>query len=274
MEDQALALESVNEHFGSYFSFVESSGFSLEYDQIPPEYVGILAETQESDPLAVAIDHYRDRNGSWRAISGQILILPRPTTLRYNFEKMVQDLANIGYSYVPKEKKYEYIDNDTVPMYPDKQSVYDRLELLLSRFPIVAKQLEERYNDRETLSINDEYDVQDFLHALLKLFFQDVRAEEYSPSYAGTSPRIDFLLKDSTIAIEVKIAGSNHRQQDIKEELAIDKDHYRSHPDCETLFCFVYDPDFIIENPTGFQRDINEKTSQLENRVIISPTYE
>ena len=52
--------------------------------------------------------------------------------------------------------------------------------------------------------IKDEYDVQDLLNALLRLNFDDVRPEEYTPSYAGSSTRVDFLLKKEKIVIEVK----------------------------------------------------------------------
>ncbi len=57
-----------------------------------------------------------------------------------------------------------------------------------------------RYENRETLKIEDEYDVQDLLHALLLLYFDDVRAEDY----AGKSSRMDFLLKNERVVIEVK----------------------------------------------------------------------
>jgi REase_DpnII-MboI len=34
------------------------------------------------------------------------------------------------------------------------------------------------------MDIKDEYDVQDLLHAILRAFFDDVRPEEFVPSYA------------------------------------------------------------------------------------------
>ncbi len=52
---------------------------------------------------------------------------------------------------------------------------------ICDRFPIVANTLKERYDNRETLTIKDEYDVQDLLGALLKLHFDDVRPEEWTP---------------------------------------------------------------------------------------------
>ena len=42
------------------------------------------------------------------------------------------------------------------------------------------------------------------MHALLKLHFEDVRAEEATPSVAGKSGRMDFLLKDEGIVMETE----------------------------------------------------------------------
>ncbi|HEY7402401.1 MAG TPA: hypothetical protein VIB39_02685 [Candidatus Angelobacter sp.] len=44
------------------------------------------------------------------------------------------------------------------------------IELLCDRFHAVAKQLRKRHDNRSTLGVNDECDVQDF-HALLRIFF-------------------------------------------------------------------------------------------------------
>ena len=70
------------------------------------------------------------------------------------------------------------------------------LDLIFTRFHKIARQLQSRYNHRDTLTIDDEYDVQDLLHALLQLYFDDIRAEEWTPSYAGKCARVDFLLKN------------------------------------------------------------------------------
>ena len=55
-----------------------------------------------------------------------------------------------------------------------------------------------------TLDVQDEYDVQDLFHALLHIHFEDIRPEEWAPSFAGASSRMDFLLKQEQIIIEIK----------------------------------------------------------------------
>lgn len=140
---------------------------------------------------------------------------------------------------------------------------------LLRRFHRAVRQLKHRHDDRPGISISDEYDVQDFLHALLRSLFDDIRSEEYCPSYAGGASRIDFLLKAESIAIEVKLASSSLRDKKIGEQLLIDVQRYKAHPGCKTLFCLVYDPQGEIRNPAGLESDLTKKHDALDVQVIV-----
>ena len=160
------------------------------------------------------------------------------------------------------------LDDDTAESQPDQLSLIERLCL---RFHSAARQLQQRYSDRDTLTINDEYDVQDLLHAILRLHFDDVRAEEWTPSYAGGSSRVDFLLKAEQIVIEVKKTRASMKGKDLGEQLIIDRARYEAHPDCKTLVCFVYDPEGRIGNPVGIERDLEKYGGALRVRVIIAP---
>ncbi|MEZ5098676.1 MAG: hypothetical protein R3C15_02485 [Thermoleophilia bacterium] len=66
---------------------------------------------------------------------------------------------------------------------------------LCRRFPRYILQLAARHDGRAAIQITDEYDLQDNLHALLRLHFDDVRAEVWTPNYGGIHKRMDFLLK-------------------------------------------------------------------------------
>jgi len=148
----------------------------------------------------------------------------------------------------------------------------DTVRKICSQFHIVAKQLGNyRHENRNTITITDEYDVQDLLHALLKIFFDDIRPEEWTPSYAGKSSRMDFLIKNEKIVIEVKKTREGLIGKQIADQLFIDIERYKkSHPSCEYLFCFVYDPENLIQNPIGFEKDINEE-HKGEAEVLICP---
>ncbi|WP_315739640.1 hypothetical protein [Escherichia coli] len=65
--------------------------------------------------------------------------------------------------------------------------------------------LTHRRKGSQSLSFSNEYDVQDLLHALLRPWVQDIRPEEFTPSYAGSSTRMDFLLPAHKLVLETKI---------------------------------------------------------------------
>ena len=146
-----------------------------------------------------------------------------------------------------------------------------RLSKLFERFHTVARQLRRRHDNRSTLEIRDEYDVQDLLQGLLKIDFEDVRPEEWTPSYAGGSNRMDFLLKDDEIAIEVKMTRQGLKDKELGEQLIIDITKYQSHPNCKSLYCFVYDPEGIIRDPRGLEKDLEELGKGFHVKVFIRP---
>jgi hypothetical protein len=148
----------------------------------------------------------------------------------------------------------------------------DFIVTLINSFHSVARQIRNRYSNRQTISIKDEYDVQDLFHALLKIQFEDIRPEENTPSYAGSGTRIDFLLKKEKIVIEIKKTRDNLTDKEIGNQLILDAQHYKSHPDCKKLICFVYDPENRVENPRGLENDLNQLTSdELIVEAYIRP---
>ena len=151
------------------------------------------------------------------------------------------------------------------------QRLLDELDQTIIRFHAVAVQLRARHASRGTLDVNDEYDVQDLMHALLRLHFDDVRPEEWVPSYAGAASRTDFLLPQIDTVIEIKKTRQGLNAKVVGEQLIIDIARYKRHPQCRRLLCFVYDPEGRIANPTGIENDLNKGDHGIEVRVSILP---
>lgn len=153
------------------------------------------------------------------------------------------------------------------------ESTTENIQLIINifkRFHIVCKQLRERYDSRETIDVCDEYDVQDLIHSLLCIYFDDIRAEEWTPSYAGSCSRQDFLLKKEKIVIEIKKTRKGLQDKQVGEQLIVDIDRYKSHQDCKNLLCFVYDPDERITNPRGIENDLTKVTDGLNVITIVT----
>jgi hypothetical protein len=145
-----------------------------------------------------------------------------------------------------------------------------KIKRICNRFHYIAKQIRARHDNRPTINIEDEYDVQDLLHAILKLDFDDIRPEEWTPSYAGKSARMDFLLKKEGIVIEVKKTRKGLTEREIGDQLLIDIARYKIHQSCKYLICFIYDPEGRISNSTGMESDL-KSDDDIKVITIISP---
>jgi hypothetical protein len=125
-----------------------------------------------------------------------------------------------------------------------------------NRFKYFSRQIGRRYGDRKTIEFNDEYDFQDGLHSVLTLFFDDIRREEWTPSYAGGANRIDFIIKDKLIAIELKHAKKDSKAKDFGDQIIIDIEKYKGYKDLKHLICIIFDFSGFLPNPRGIESDL------------------
>jgi len=199
-------------------------------------------------------------------------------TARYqeeNVDSLITELQTIISSVTARQKEMGQIDDLTTITVGVNHSVADKaLEQVIqlcSSLHVVASQLRRRHDNRPTLDVSDEYDVQDLLHGLLRIFFDDVRPEEYAPSYASKATRMDFLLKKEEIVIEVKMTRKGLSGKEVADQLILDIERYRCHQNCKTLVCFIYDPEARIANPGGLQADISGNREGLKVVLLIAP---
>jgi hypothetical protein len=109
------------------------------------------------------------------------------------------------------------------------------------------------------------------MHALLFVHFVDVRPEEYTPSYAGKASRMDFLLKQESIVVELKMTRPGLGVRELSSQLIEDIERYKAHPGCQALLCFVYDPTGLIPNPRGIEADLRRDGEPFPVRLLIRP---
>jgi hypothetical protein len=146
---------------------------------------------------------------------------------------------------------------------------------VLARFDVVARQLRTRRNEkgtpRSTLKVSDEYDVQDLLHALLKVEFDDVRREEPTPSAGELSTRMDVLLVEAGIVVECKMTRRGLTAKALQKELILDVHGYATHPNCKTLVFFIFDRRHSITNPQALASAVEGTPSKFKIHVVICP---
>jgi hypothetical protein len=170
------------------------------------------------------------------------------------------------------ERAVRHIDTSETPAHTSTT----RLVRVIDGFHRVVCQLRpcnRRKKDglsRPTLEVEDEYDVQDLLHALLLIDFDDVRPEENTPSKGGKSARVDFLLPNEGIVIETKMMRDSLSQKDLTLQIHDDQGHYSKLDTCKQLVVFVYDPNHRVANPRGFQSD-HTNGSGVNTRTFVRP---
>jgi hypothetical protein len=140
-----------------------------------------------------------------------------------------------------------------------------------NRFHAVARQLRMRHDGRPTLEVEDEYDAQDVVHALLCLEFDEIRRETWQPGYAGGHAHTYFVAPRDRIIIEVKKTRQGLGAREIAGQLEHDALYYWTHPDCQTLFCFVYDPEARVGDPYGMEKSLTREVDGQRVEVFISP---
>lgn len=143
------------------------------------------------------------------------------------------------------------------------------LETVVKRLPRAMIPLSQRRAGSVPLKFTDEYDVQDLLHSLLTPWIGDIRGEEYTPSYAGSSTRMDFLLPKYSTVIETKIVRDKVHSKKIGNELILDIAHYRVHPNCKELWCVIYDPHLLLKNEGGLKVDLEGRSNDANGEINV-----
>ena len=214
-----------------------------EFMDLPPE-----------DPAAL---------GEWHAKRARIQAVLEENGLRYfRFGRVLPQGTTPEEESRPEATRYA--ERPAKPV-----RVEELLEVVVRGLRRAMHPLTHRRKNVQPLSFGNEYDVHDLLHALLRPWINDIRPEEFTPSYAGSSTRMDFLLPAHALVIETKIVRDRSHAKRIGDELIIDIEHYRRHPNCKILWCVVYDPDNLITNAQGLKNDLDGQRKSKDGDVAV-----
>jgi hypothetical protein len=181
----------------------------------------------------------------------------------------VEDIKSLIASAITRVERHPQALKTAAINTPKDQGAIVRIA---ERLHLVVCQLRDRREDRPTLNVADEYDVQDLVHALLQLYFDDIKPEERTPSHAGASAQMDFLLREIETVVETKMTRPKLSDKQVGDQLILDIARYKEHPECRTLFCLVYDPGKHIKNPRGLENDLNKHSDdRMTVRTMIVP---
>lgn len=137
----------------------------------------------------------------------------------------------------------------------------------------VKKITQTRRKGHNEFKINDEYDVQDLLYVILKPLFPNLIDEDPNQKVGGVSNKIDLVIREEKILIEVKmIKESDINEKKFIEELKIDIESYHSNPNLEFLFAFIYDPQNKTKDKQNFYQlngDRKKNGKNFDVEIIV-----
>src|SRR5664280_1145871 len=212
---------------------------------------------------------------------GNILGIENPDPLeeyKKKRERIVNVLEEHGFRYFRGGRVITIGQPEPIDVTPNMEkqregikpsTLDDLLKIIIRGLPRAMQPLIHRRKGFQSLSFSSEYDVQDLLHALLRPWISDIRPEEFTPSYAGSNTRMDFLLPAHNLVIETKRVRDKAHAPKVGDELIIDIEHYRKHPNADHLWCVIYDPELYITNPGGMISDLEGRRSTPDGTVNV-----
>ncbi len=153
-----------------------------------------------------------------------------------------------------------------------RANILPDLSLLLSILnstPDVIGKWKHRRQGKDTVEIKDEYDIQDFLYAMLRGAFPTLQYENPTKKTGLTSNIADFTIEDLGLFLEVKYIanqqGAKRAQKECKEDII----SYGKQDTCNKIIFFIYDPNKCIANQYAFSVGLGDKFSDGQKNVEI-----
>jgi hypothetical protein len=170
-----------------------------------------------------------------------------------------------------KSSAAQTMDDPRSTPFTTQQEALALLRKVCLRFHAVARQLRLRKDYRATLEVEDDYDLQDLLCALLKVEFEEVGTDEWTPPYTGGAPRTTLFLNRDQIAVVAKKTRSGLTTKELADQIAADAAFYTTRDKCTTLFCFIYDPEGRIGSPKRLETDMTSAGDRYAIEVLVAP---
>jgi hypothetical protein len=122
---------------------------------------------------------------------------------------------------------------------------------------------------KTVIKIEDEYDVQDLLYVSLKSVFPTMKYENPLAKFGGKSTRLDFVLMEEGVIIEVKqINASEKNDSKFTDQLKIDIESYHLLDYLKDLIFYIYAPNAIQDSDNFYElqgeRQIKGKTFNVK----------
>lgn len=123
----------------------------------------------------------------------------------------------------------------------------------------------------EHIKINNEYDVQHIMYAMIKAIYPNARREVTQDIGYGFD-RYDIVMDEIDTVIEIKCTRKDHTDKKLLRELGEDAFFYK----CSNLIIYVYDKSTVIKDVDNFTRALEKNKDEAGKniRVIVDQAKE
>ena len=137
-------------------------------------------------------------------------------------------------------------------------------------FDLIFNNLKEsiiEFEKRTEYKITSEIKLQNLIYSIIRSLFSSTEFEDPTEKLCGKSNRLDFVLKDHRIIIEVKYVRDKDHGKKISEELSIDYPRYKTSPYGNKIINYIYDPHNHIINPDLFQKQLKKLLPEANHYI-------
>jgi hypothetical protein len=150
--------------------------------------------------------------------------------------------------------------------------------LALREFDACVRYLNTRRSAGAIIKIESEADVQDVLYLLLRPWVVDLVYESPADKSGNRYAIKDFSSAAGRFVVDAKYIRDEDHGRLVSKELHDDIEMYRTHPRCDDLIFFVYDPNALIPDQRALREAIEIDRAyghgadrQLKCHLIVKP---
>lgn len=150
--------------------------------------------------------------------------------------------------------------------------------LALREFDACVRYLNTRRSEGAIINIESEADVQDVLYLLLRPWIIDLVYESPADKSANRYAIKDFSSTAGRFVIDAKYIRDKEHGRLISKELHDDIEMYRTHPRCDDLIFFIFDPEGLIPDQRALREAIEtdraygqDGAKKLKCHLIVKP---
>lgn len=241
------------------------------------QIIHIGSEIGKISELSELIEKYED----WKA---EVLLYAADNNLSVEQYRILLHAVNVPYeSKEEKIDKYHTCIKKTIRYLQKeerKKQEIDPLETVVKNFGLYLQNMfsampENRATLKkevlEQIVLNNEYDVQHTMYAVVKALYPSARREVNQDIGYGTD-RYDILIEEADTVIEIKCTRKDHSDNKLFRELGEDAFFYQ----CSKLIIYVYDKHHVIRDVNNFIKALerDKETAGKEVKVYVEQVKE